>query len=223
VVLFGGSFDPPHRWHVVVAKAASRELFGNDGWVVVVPAAQSPFKERGPQAEDEHRLAMLRLAFEGVERTIIWTDEIDRAAWVRTRATKPPPSYTIETVERLHTALGTGVRCRLLLGADQAVRFHEWRESGRLLCEAEPVVVLRPPIATREALSASLKSARVWRDAEVEAWLNRVIDVPMQAVSSTELRAALRGSVGSTRNLSLDGMIDPRVREYIEQHELYRT
>lgn len=223
IVLFGGSFDPPHRWHVVVAQAACCKLFGDDGWIVVVPAARSPLKQQGPQAEDEHRVAMVRLAFEGVARSVIWTDEIDRTAWVRARtAIKPSPSYTIETVERLHATLGVGVRCRLLIGADQAVRFHEWRESRRLLREADPCVVLRPPVATREAFHVALNKARVWSDVEIEGWLDRVIDVPVQDFSSTEVRAAL-ASKGDQRNRAIEKLIDPRVREYIDRHGLYRT
>ena len=138
------------------------------GELIYMPAARSPHKSTGPVASDADRIAMLRLALEGESRASVWTDEIDRTRWHDAeapifgptnatggadrgeRATTParPPSYTIETVERLlesverHAETRGGARpvVRLLIGADQAAAFHRWKDARRLMERAEPVV-----------------------------------------------------------------------------------
>lgn len=212
MLLYGGSFDPPHRWHIRVAGAAARRVFGRDGWVVFVPAARSPLKGQGPEASAQDRVRMLRLATRGMKNARIWMDEVDRS-----RAGEP--SYTIDTVDRISRVLPKGMPVRLLIGADQAARFHLWREWGELFSRATPVVVWRPPISTERALRAALRESGEWTREGEAFWASLVAPAPVDPMSSTSVRALLRGSAGAARELRRT--LDPAVLGYIREHGLY--
>jgi nicotinate-nucleotide adenylyltransferase len=194
LVVLGGTFDPPHLWHTRIASAARRRLFGEKGVVVLIPAARSPLKNSGPVASDADRLAMLRLATRRMRRCVIWTDELDRAA----RGSGRGPSYTIDTLERLRRALRkSGVRgsipIRLVIGADQAVKFHRWRRWRQVVKLAEPAVVLRKPHATPEQLLKAMQGSGAWSDRDLKAWARRVLPIAVRDLSSTAVRGGSGG------------------------------
>src|ERR1051325_10166192 len=84
VLVFGGTFDPPHAAHVELPVKVRDALLGPDAWVLFVPAARNPLKSPGPDASDLDRLNMLRLAIadrfgaEAASRIVTWHDEINR-------------------------------------------------------------------------------------------------------------------------------------------------
>jgi len=201
IILFGGSFDPPHIAHVTLPMAV-REAVGAD-LVAYVPAARAPHKLDKVQTEPAHRLAMLRLAIEGVEHAEIVTDELDRAADGR-------PSYTVDTLQALRDGLGPGTTMRLLIGADQVRIFDKWREPQRVIELAEPLVMVRPP-DTRESLLASLPN-----DLARAEWFKRLVDVPAVDISSTDIRERVK------HGESIAGKVSPAVDRYIRKHGLYR-
>ncbi len=201
IILFGGSFDPPHVAHVALPMAA-REAICAD-LVAYVPAAKAPHKLDKVQTDSTHRLAMLRLALEGAEHAAIVTDELDRAA-------DGKPSYTVDTLETLRERLLPQARMRLLIGADQVRIFDKWREPERVIELAQPLVMVRPP-DTRESLLASLED-----DAARQAWAPRLIDVPAVEISSTGIRERV------ARGESITGMVNPAVKRYIREHGLYK-
>lgn len=212
VMLFGGTFDPPHRAHVALPALARGAVFPEgDAWLVYVPAARSPFKESGPVASDADRVAMLRLAIEGADRAAVWTDEIDRAG-------EGEATYTIDTVRRARAVLGAGVELRLLIGADQAGAFHRWREAREVVRLAEPVVMRREPQETEGELAAALRASGAWTEDEIRWWLGRVARVGCVDGSSSEVRAWVRaGEVERARGAVGDG-----VWGWIERRGLYR-
>lgn len=217
--MFGGSFDPPHRWHVKVASAVRRRVFGSGGWIVFVPAAQSPLKSREPAASPVDRVAMLRLATRRLSNAMVWTDEVDRASAWR------GPSYTVDTLERLGTALHRAVPLRLLIGADQVSRFGLWKECGGILARAMPAVVWRPPVTGPLALRRALgRSARGGEAAEVrfEFWRGLVVPAPISPMSSTRIRRLIARMHRSGRvPAALGRMLDPAVLRYIRERRLY--
>ncbi len=213
VIFLGGSFDPIHIWHTVVASAARRKLFPPPlkAWIVLIPAARSPLKNAAPRATDADRLSMLRLATRGMVRTAIWTDELDRAKPGR-------PSYTIETLRRARKLLPR-VPFRLLIGADQAARFHQWRSYRAILRLAEPAVALRPPVNTEARLRRALRTSRAWSARDIERWVDRIIPAPVSDSSSTRAREVFKGRRPPDE---LRGLIAPPVLRYILMHRLYR-
>ena len=222
VVVFGGSFDPPHVYHALAPFLIQTKFFAKDGWVLYVPAAQSPLKGRGPVASDMHRLAMLKRALDIPAPRSIWTDEIDRAAWLARRG-RSEPSYTIDTLRRLRTVVPKGVTLRLLIGADQAANFHEWKDARSIITLAEPLVLAREPIVTVSDLYVALDSDFWTRDERV-AWSRRMApNVPIPAASTT-LRDAIPGAPKNVARWSdhkgLQDVIDS-VAQYIIDHNLY--
>lgn len=127
--LFGGSFDPVHLGHLLVAERL-REVEGLDEvWFVL--AQRSPHKD-GTHASTADRLEMLRRALRGNPAFRTSTLELER----------PGPSYTIDTVRAL--AARWRQRPTLLLGGDSLLELHTWREARALLREARIVAYARP-------------------------------------------------------------------------------
>jgi nicotinate-nucleotide adenylyltransferase len=129
--IFGGSFDPVHLGHLLVAQAASEEL-GLER-LFFVPAAQSPFKQDSVPAPGPVRAQLLRLALAG--RT--WC-EVDEQEIRRTGV-----SYTVDTLRDYVTRF-PGAERFYLIGADNVAALPQWREAGELARLAEFVVIPRP-------------------------------------------------------------------------------
>jgi nicotinate-nucleotide adenylyltransferase len=128
--LFGGSFDPVHLGHLLVARAALEELALTR--LFFIPAAQSPFKANAAPTPAALRLQMLRLALAGETTCEIDDLEIDRGGL----------SYTVDTL-RHYADKYAGAELFYLIGSDQAALLPQWREAGELARLAEFVVVPR--------------------------------------------------------------------------------
>lgn len=215
MLVFGGSFDPPHRWHVKVASAVRRKLC-REGWVLFVPAARSPFKNRSPAASPEDRVRMLELATRRMGRARVWTDEIDRDR------RGGGPSYMIDTIDRLRAVTGPGSLFMLLIGADQFVRLHQWKDWADVVVKAPPAVVLRRPITSKAKLRRLLNRT-AWEGMLREA-ADFVIPAPMDPMSSTDIRRLISTMQKAGRApAELRRMLDPAVLRYIREHGLYRS
>ena len=129
--LFGGSFDPVHCGHLLVALAANEEL-GLER-LFFIPAAQSPFKPQSAPAPAAERLRLLRLALAGLTRCEIDAQEIERGG----------ASFTIDTV-RDYTRRFPQARLCYLIGADHVPTLPAWREAAELAERVEFVVIPRP-------------------------------------------------------------------------------
>jgi len=246
VLLVGGTFDPPHLAHASMAEIGRLWLDGRDPnqagtrrhlrvladsalaaradagigsatLIAFVPAARSPFKPP-PIADDAARVEMVRAMASDIPGSIVWTDEIDRARPAQ-------PSYWIDTLERARAAAALGGAnpsaspdlC-FLIGADQAISLHRWRDARRLLELARPVIVLRSPMNTPEMLGSALHQSHFWCDEEAAYLLSRVAPAMLSDVSATAVRTAL-GSQEPDASSSLS----PAVLHVIHTRGLYRT
>jgi nicotinate-nucleotide adenylyltransferase len=129
--LFGGSFDPVHLGHLLVAQAALEEL-GLDR-LFFIPTAQSPFKPQNHAAPAAARLQWLRLALAGKTHCEVDDQEIRRGG----------VSYTIDTL-RDYVKRFPSAQIFYLIGADNAAMLNEWRDAGELAKLAEFVAIPRP-------------------------------------------------------------------------------
>jgi len=130
VGIFGGTFDPPHIGHLIVAQDVRTALSLDR--VVFVPAAVPPHKRGRVVAPPELRLAMLRAAVAGDSQFEVDDLELRRAG----------PSYTVDTLRDLR-ARDPDVELFFLLGADQFREFHTWREPEAITRLATLVVLSR--------------------------------------------------------------------------------
>lgn len=211
LLLFGGSFDPPHKGHVslplLAARHMERLLDEEKGvWVLYIPAARSPHKLAAPTATDGQRLEMLSLATSHLPRCAVWTDEIDRA-------TAGAPSFTVDTLRRLRLWLddhgGEDVRLRLLIGADQAAALGRWREPEAIVALADPLVMARD--AEGDAVPPQMPAG-------LGDWARRMLPTGKLEASSSLVRAALAAGDAGT----LKRMLDASVAAFIEREGLYR-
>ena len=218
-VVFGGTFDPPTVAHIQMARA-SRDEMAPGSWLLFVPAARSPHKQEGPSASDADRLTMLHAAIASCPRASIWTDELDRARG------GAAPSYMIESLRRLGAAR-PGLHLRLLIGADQAVAFARWRSAREIIELAEPIVMLRAPSETGEALLDAMRTSGAWSDAELAQWAGRIASIPARGASATEAREILEGLAGGgleqAQKERLNALLAPEVLEIIADRGLYRS
>ena len=131
IAVFGGSFDPVHNGHVMIARSALAELELDR--LIVMPAAQSPFKPDQALAPAAARMEMLRAAFSGEPEIEISSWELDRGG----------VSYSIETLRAL-AAEHPEAQLFYLIGADHVATLPQWREADALVAAATFVVVPRP-------------------------------------------------------------------------------
>jgi nicotinate-nucleotide adenylyltransferase len=131
--LFGGSFDPVHLGHLVVAEAVAEALGAT---VRFLPAREQPFKRAAHEATPEQRAEMLEQAVAGNPRLRVERIELSL----------PVPSYTVRTLRALHER-EPGNRFTLLLGADAAQELAAWWEVEGLPSLADVAVFARPGAA----------------------------------------------------------------------------
>lgn len=195
LILFGGSFDPPHRRHVSLAEAARDHLGAEE--VLFMPALLNPQRSAQPPAPGADRLEMVRRAIAG-RRGL-------RASDLELR--REGPSYTVDTLRQLRR-LGERRPIRFLLGSDQALALRTWREPEAILELAAPAVVLRPP-QTREAF---VREAEERRDPRLLEWL-----LPMEPVDCSSTEARRRLAAGEP----VADLLDPAVEAFIRERGLY--
>jgi nicotinate-nucleotide adenylyltransferase len=121
--ILGGTFDPVHNGHLVLATTAAEILRLER--LLVVPARESPHKAGHEAAPPEARLELLRLAFRGLPGIEVSDVELRR----------PPPSYTVDTLDEL-ARRHAGGRFILLLGVDALAAFPRWRDAARIARQA---------------------------------------------------------------------------------------
>jgi len=212
VALFGGTFDPIHRGHLALARAAQKD-FGLEE-VHFVPANVSPHKQQRSPISFTHRYTMVALATLDEKRFLPSLME-ERSA----------PSYTIETVRKFKQSLKKSDRLFFLIGIDAFLGIAKWREAETLLRECEFVVASRPSYSLQDvagALPKSLQSSVVERRRSSSGTLEcggaviHLLKGVYQPISSTAIRdAAARGS-------SVTRWVPSPVAHYIKKLHLYK-
>jgi nicotinate-nucleotide adenylyltransferase len=210
--ILGGTFDPVHLGHVETAVAAQRAL-GLDT-VLVMPSGTPPHRQQPPQASRFHRFAMAALAVNGIPHLAVSDLEIGEAG----------PSYTFDTLTRLHASGLKESQIFFITGADAFAEIESWSRYPDVLDMAHFVVVSRPgyparlvadtvpSLAHRLHPRARDGSSAIASAHELDIY---VVDAPTPDISSTDVRRRLIAGE------SIEGVVPEAVRIYIAQHGLY--
>jgi nicotinate-nucleotide adenylyltransferase len=234
--LFGGTFDPIHRGHLALARAARERC--NLARIFFVPANVPPHKQSQPLSAFAHRYAMIALAtaqekdfapslLEAPEDYDSRGAGKDGVSKEKTRAAKP--SYTVDTVKRLKQSFKKADQLFLLIGIDAFADIAKWYQAEALFRECEFVVASRPGYSLADvanALPASLRPRQeVTRPFQKQAATGdlvlkgvtiHLLDEVYQPVSSTAIREAAADGKPLTR------FVDPAVADYIKKVGLYK-
>jgi nicotinate-nucleotide adenylyltransferase len=192
--LLGGTFNPPHIGHLVCARQALAQL-GLDR-VLLVPVREPPHKEAEADPGVEHRVELCRRAVAG--------DELLEVS--RIEADVPGPSFTVDTLSRLHDR-SPGDQLTFIVGGDMAFSLPNWREPEAILELAEFGVAEREGVRRSDILErlSGLRTERL-----------RFFDMPRLDVSSSLIRRL----VAAGRPIRY--LVPIGVEAYIEEADLYR-
>lgn len=226
LAFFGGTFDPIHRGHIVVAESASKHF--DLGRVLFVPAELPPHKQNQTHTSFAHRMAMVALATEG-HATFIPSD-IEARLYAETGK----PNYSLETIRRLKRDLRKADKLYFLIGIDAFLDIASWHRPSELLRECEFIVANRPGYSLGDIAAALpeelrpkpevLKAARTGGTAPSGAVMSfsgitlHLLEDVSERVSSTKLRTAAASS-----GRKLEGLVGEGVAEYIRKTRLYRA
>jgi nicotinate-nucleotide adenylyltransferase len=197
--LFGGSFDPVHYGHLILAECCRDECRLDE--VHFLPAAVPPHKHRDLTAA-EPRIEMLELATAGHAAFSVSRYEVDRGG----------VSYTVDTLRHYREAYP---ECELflLLGADMLLDLPHWREASEVCRLAIPVVAARPEFDGPDYSCIS----QIASPEQIDVFRQYRVTMPQIGTSSTDIRRRI--AAGKT----IRYMVPRPVGKYIEEHGLYRA
>lgn len=203
IVLFGGTFDPVHFGHLIVARHIA-ETCGFDR-ITLVPAAAPPHKSAA-SAGPEDRLAMLQAAIKGERLFDICEDEMSRKG----------TSYTFDTLTALRARHGEEADLRWIVGADMLADLPNWYRADDVIAMARIVVACRSPWHERMGTIVSGLADRLG-SAAAERLGQAIVPTPLIDISSTAIRQR------AARGLSIRYLVPEPVRAYIRSRGLYGT
>ncbi|MFC2050694.1 nicotinate-nucleotide adenylyltransferase [Chloroflexota bacterium] len=195
--VLGGTFDPIHSGHLIMAEEARLKL--GLARVLFVPARQQWLKTGRNIAPAVHRVEMVKLAIATNPNFEISAVDIDR----------PGPSYSVDTIAILQQQMGAEAKIFFLVGWDSLAELPQWKEPDRLIQLCKLVAVTRPGFSRPDSkvLEASVPGVT-----QSVAWL----DIAPVDISSTDIRKRV------AQGLSIHGLVPEAVESYIKKHELYR-
>lgn len=216
---FGGSFDPPHRGHIALARLAMERLCLDR--VLLAPVGVQPLKRDRPQAGFDDRAAMLGLAIQeepGLELSLIDAPRSDGR-----------PNYTIDTVRALRATLAPQDHVYFLMGADSFLSIARWYRAADLLLASDFVVASRPGFDLGRLAAALPSSISVAADDHPDpnnlvlrlrnpaGRESRLILLPdlAELASASNIRSALQHGADPRT------ILHPAVASYIREHGLY--
>jgi nicotinate-nucleotide adenylyltransferase len=222
--LFGGTFDPVHRGHVAVARAAMER--GKLHRVYFVPANSPPHKQKQPHTAFVHRFAMLTLATANEKAFLPSLLEAPEEGESRK---KDKPNFTIDTVRRLKQSFKGSDRLFLLIGMDAFADIAKWHQAEALFRECEFIVAGRPGYSLADVANALPEKLRprpevtkpfhkqvATGDLVLPGVSLHLVEDLHQPASATAIRQA------ASSGMPLGRFVEPAVAEYIKKMGLYK-
>ncbi len=195
--VFGGSFDPVHIGHLIIAQDAVEQLELDR--LIFVPTAVSPHKLHRAPTEGRHRFEMLQLATENNLRFEVSDLELSRGG----------VSYTFDTIQHLR-AEHPDAELFFVVGLDSLVELHRWHRIAELL-ECCTVVPFGRGGEDPAKVIEQCELSKGWK----KKLLDRLIRIHEVDVSASEIRMRI------AEGLSIQTLVPPEVEMYIAEHNLY--
>lgn len=216
--LFGGTFDPIHKGHWLVAMDVLKQFELEK--IYFIPCALQPHKTSGSIASASDRVAMLQLALQDQPRFDICKFEIQRQG----------PSYTVDTLNYFASSQPSGTRLHFIIGIDAFLEIDTWKSYSRLFELAAFIVMTRPGIgkSSEQVLRTAIDYTRrrICSDYQLVSHGNRLVHPVKQPIylagvsqidiASTQIRRLIK------QGNPIDDWINQDVSDYIETKGLYR-
>jgi len=198
-LLFGGTFDPIHHGHLIVARCVAEQLDVEK--TILIPSANPPHKSNLELTDPQHRLAMTRLAVQGDSRFEVSDCELQRDA----------PSYTIDTVSHFRKTLGPSAHFYWLIGADTLKDLPQWYKIDQLIDLCTIVTAARCGFDSNQldTLTGNIPEKKIARLKEY------ILQTPLIDIAATEIRTRLK------KNHPAQYLLPKAVLDYIQTHNLY--
>ncbi|MEK6234753.1 MAG: nicotinate-nucleotide adenylyltransferase [Planctomycetales bacterium] len=197
--IFGGTFDPVHQGHLLLAERCREQAALDTVWFV--PAAVSPHKQEHPPASAEARADMLELAVAGNDAFAVYRDEIERGG----------VSYTVDTLRRMQET-HPDAELFFLMGADSLESLPTWREPEEI-CRLATVVAINRGGAPEPDFDV----LRPVCDADrIESFRRVQVTMGAMEISSTDVRRRV------AEGKSIRYQTPRAVEQYIRTHRLYQ-
>jgi len=194
--VIGGTFDPIHYGHLIIAEEARVKV--GLAKVIFIPAGNPPHKLRRPYSPAHHRYKMVELAIASNPYFEISPIEINR----------PGPSYSVDTMAILREEMGPNVELYFIMGVDSLAGILTWHKPEELIKLCKIIAVNRPgygvDIDALNSLIPGIKEQVIF------------IKAPEIGISSTEIQQRVR------EGLPIRYLVPPEVERYIYENKLYR-
>ncbi len=193
--IFGGSFNPPHVGHSILAENIREQLSLDK--VIFIPSGKHPLKDDISVRNAEHRLNMARLVFEKDPHFEVSDIEIEKAKQGIT-------NYTVDTLIDLYNQYKDDfIKIYLIIGLDNLIEFPQWKNPHKLFLISEVIVMNRPGFLVQDVSDEFSRKARY-------------VSVPMLEISSSDIR--FRVNEGK----SIKYLVASEVEDYILKHNLFK-
>ena len=216
--LFGGTFNPIHRCHVVAATQTQRRLRLDR--ILFIPSGDPPHKKTSSLAPAHHRYEMVQIAIQAIPAFAITDVEMRR----------PSKSYSIETVQKLQQQFGPDAELFFIIGLDAFLELHTWKQASDLLRACHFVVLARPgstftsllkmpvlPSLDRAPLAALDTHRALQVDVPLPGGMSLILlSIPPCYVSASDIRYRV------AHRLSVSNMLPAPVESYILKQHLYQ-
>lgn len=198
IAILGGTFDPIHVGHMVIAEEARAKL--DLDTVIFVPAGDPWMKRDDVMASPEHRINMVRIAIHANDGLSESSIEIDKAG----------PSYTADTLTQTRMRCHENDKLFFILGGDAIQGFHLWKNPRDILSQAQLIAVPRPGNTRIDMSELEQKMPGI-------SSKTTILEAPLLDISSRNIRERVAAG-HSIRHLVQEG-----VGDYIYKHGLYQT
>ena len=216
--LFGGTFNPIHRCHVVAATQTQRRLRLDR--ILFIPSGDPPHKKTSSLAPAHHRYEMVQIAIQAIPAFAITDVEMRR----------PSKSYSIETVQELQQQFGPDAELFFIIGLDAFLELHTWKQASDLLRACHFVVLARPgstftsllkmpvlPSLDRAPLAALDTHRALQVDVPLPGGMSLILlSIPPCSVSASDIRYRV------AHRLNVSNLLPEGVESYILDQHLYQ-